>query len=910
VLGEEGLFYRFFYESNLPLALIDKSGALLLVNRRFEQSVESLGVSKQTLPELLRKSGDFTRLWMGGIKRGSFSLPPPGRPPDSCRIRCEVWLIGGGKAPCFGLAIQSEGQEQEDRTHPGEPPVPGRRGNPLPREARFFAALSQELPIPLQTIRDMAGLLLHTPLNREQAAYSQQIRFAVDALFSLAKDMADYSLLEAGTMALERANLNLAQSVEQAADMIALEIFKKGLELAVDIPPDAALIIQGDPDKFRQLLFALLKNAASGARRGGLTLNVRRLYQDTGWEGKEALHIAVAADVGDVEETEETEETEDARAEATASGPPSPPALSRPFEGAGLGWDICRKLAALMGGKAARTGRDGAPAFSITLPLESASARPDPLPKVSGGQDTRILVTDDHAASRHILAQYLKDLGFYHIDSAASAEEALAIMRIAVSRNQPFQLCFLDMLMPRMDGWRLASEINHDKGINAARLVLLIPQGLLAEDAKMTALKWFNGYLYKPVKRRDLAGLIAALGEAPAVDLEGAPEAECAALDGEGREDAGAFGLQALTGSLAAELQTAGAQTPETQTLEPQKRPEGPPAGEGLESAPPGGGADAPVPPKEAEPPPSHKPLLTRGFGLAPLSEPPGKAEPAILVVEDNQVNQKLFSMILEKLGYSALVANDGAEGLAKAAANRVTLVFMDIQMPRLNGYEAIAIMRRLGFAKPVIAVTANNDLEEWDRCIQAGFDDLLVKPFKRPDMEKTLRRWIGVIRENTPPWPEQVEQELAARLKREEPAVRPRPFTSRPAALAEAAGPDILNVTELAETFLGNMEMLPPLIRRFLDRTEKQITQDIPKQLDAKDWGSAGREAHTIKGSALTLAGKELGQLAARLEKALNTGEEGDIHRALPLLGTAFQRFKEAAERFLASREAPAKDL
>ena len=65
------------------------------------------------------------------------------------------------------------------------------------------------------------------------------------------------------------------------------------------------------------------------------------------------------------------------------------------------------------------------------------------------------------------------------------------------------------MIMPKVDGWHLAAEINNDKGINNAKLYLIVPEGQIGSDAKMKMLNWFDGYLYKPIKRKKLFDLVS-----------------------------------------------------------------------------------------------------------------------------------------------------------------------------------------------------------------------------------------------------------------------------------------------------------------------------------------------------------------------------------------------------------------
>jgi len=121
----------------------------------------------------------------------------------------------------------------------------------------------------------------------------------------------------------------------------------------------------------------------------------------------------------------------------------------------------------------------------------------------------------------------------------------------------------------------------------------------------------------------------------------------------------------------------------------------------------------------------------------------------AVLVADDNLVNQLVARGVLEGLGYSVEFAQDGLEAVAAVAAapGRFAAVLMDCQMPRLDGYEATRVIRQLeqpDLRVPVIAMTASTLAGERQRCLVAGMDDLLLKPVDFERLETTLARLVG----------------------------------------------------------------------------------------------------------------------------------------------------------------------
>jgi CheY-like chemotaxis protein len=119
-----------------------------------------------------------------------------------------------------------------------------------------------------------------------------------------------------------------------------------------------------------------------------------------------------------------------------------------------------------------------------------------------------------------------------------------------------------------------------------------------------------------------------------------------------------------------------------------------------------------------------------------------------VLLVEDNIVNQKVAAGLLGKLGCRVDVAANGREALHMATLLPYELIFMDCQMPEMDGYEATGeIRRREGTARhtPIIALTAGAMAEDRERCIQAGMDDYVSKPIRAVWLREMLDAYLGV---------------------------------------------------------------------------------------------------------------------------------------------------------------------
>lgn len=150
---------------------------------------------------------------------------------------------------------------------------------------------------------------------------------------------------------------------------------------------------------------------------------------------------------------------------------------------------------------------------------------------------------------------------------------------------------------------------------------------------------------------------------------------------------------------------------------------------------------------------------LAAAAGLSPLAstpdlpdifrvtQPPTQTH-RVLVVEDNRVNQRVVTKMLESLGVESEVAEDGAEALARVAEQHFDAIFMDCQMPVMDGYEASRSIRdheaQAGGHVPIIGLTANAMPDDRERCLAAGMDDYLTKPLRKATLQTALTEWCA----------------------------------------------------------------------------------------------------------------------------------------------------------------------
>lgn len=119
-----------------------------------------------------------------------------------------------------------------------------------------------------------------------------------------------------------------------------------------------------------------------------------------------------------------------------------------------------------------------------------------------------------------------------------------------------------------------------------------------------------------------------------------------------------------------------------------------------------------------------------------------------ILMAEDNVINQKVGRLILQRAGFNIDLVADGNEALEAHRAKPYDVILMDCQMPTMDGFEASRQIRLLPQPQPIIiAVTANALVGERERCLNAGMDDYLSKPFQAEQLVAVVKKWVGKTR-------------------------------------------------------------------------------------------------------------------------------------------------------------------
>jgi PAS domain S-box-containing protein len=357
---------------------------------------------------------------------------------------------------------------------------------------------------------------------------------------------------------------------------------------------------------------------------------------------------------------------------------------TRRHEGTGLGLAITSRLVELMKGE---IGVDSAEGKGSTFWFSVS------LPKAEqGGQrimpvdvtGARVLIVDDNAVNRSILSEQMASWTF---DSCAaeSGAEGLKVLIAAAAYGVPVDCVVLDYQMPGMTGAEMARIVRNTAGLAHTPIIMLT-----SVDQSLAN----TGY-------RDLG-----------IDAQLIKPARSSIL------------LETLVATIQRHRHSAAVQPPVTV------------------------GADAGAPP-----PPARSSVSERAM----LQPPPARARPRpagdergldILVAEDNEVNQLVFTQILGETGYRFEIVGNGRKALDAFGKLNPRMILMDVSMPEMNGLEATGAIRRLeeemGTHVPIVGVTAHALKGDRERCIEAGMDDYLPKPISPRALLEKLERWLG----------------------------------------------------------------------------------------------------------------------------------------------------------------------
>jgi CheY-like chemotaxis protein len=379
--------------------------------------------------------------------------------------------------------------------------------------------MSHEIRTPMNGVLGLASTLLDDDLRPQQRKVVEAIRDSGNDLLRILNDILDFSKLDASKMTFENVPFLPVALADGVVSILGVRAKEKGLRLVVQsgtwLPPG----LQGDSGRIRQVLINFVSNAIKFTAAGQVTVNVDCISHDDAT----AVMEWTVSDTG-------IGIPEDRIGNLFGEFVQADNSISRRFGGTGLGLAISKRLVEQMGGSISVTSTPGqGSTFRVRLTLPIVAAPVGEIRQMPGqpaawdamraalGRSPRLLFAEDNTTNQFVARRMLRDLDI-HLDMVANGAEAVeAASRIA------YDVIFMDMQMPEMDGVTASRVIRSRGGALATVPIIALTANALPEDKQACLDAGMNQFLTKPVTRE---GLLNALLNA--LSQEGVPQGNTA----------------------------------------------------------------------------------------------------------------------------------------------------------------------------------------------------------------------------------------------------------------------------------------------------------------------------------------------------------------------------------------------
>lgn len=406
-------------------------------------------------------------------------------------------------------------------------------------KSEFLANISHEVRTPMNGIMGMTALVLDTELSSEQREYLQMVKGSANSLLALLNDILDFSRIEAGKLDLDVVAFDLRESLNETTRILAVRAQQKGLKLELEVSPSVPGVLEGDPNRLRQILVNLVGNAIKFTEHGAIKVEVRiasnlEVISGAAWNSRQSGMIEAA---GGFLETSQDEAGAPGLSQSdqcvllfsvsdTGIGIPlekqgvifaaftqADGSTTRRYGGSGLGLTISAQLVELMGGQIgvkSEIGQGSTFEFTVCLRLPSAlTSEPfafqfpsQPVFTVPR-QGLRILVAEDNDTNQALALHTLERAG-HQVVVVENGQKALAALE-----REAFDLVLMDLQMPVMGGIEATTVIRQLETKSGTHVPIIAVTAHAMEEARVRCLEaGMDAYLSKPIGTQDLLDAI------------------------------------------------------------------------------------------------------------------------------------------------------------------------------------------------------------------------------------------------------------------------------------------------------------------------------------------------------------------------------------------------------------------